>query len=361
MRKKLKPKITVKEIFFLSEKETLKSIYESVQGTLCEHIRKGQLKNVVVICDPNFMHELLAYFHWCEDNAQNYYEDVFRIAGQTFYGDDGKLIFVPRFLLRMVSTERGKTSVVTSVVEKQGAEYQNYTLNQSLAHTEYGWLSDFGPLEVIGHGHSHPNLGAIGVKPSSIDVKDHKRNSEDRRLWLSQIVDPNRGLLDFYFGPDMKSPKVIYLLYPEDRPLFERRHNPFKRRAPSTVPKHIKTVKGSDEEQTQSTEERPRSTEEHPQSTEERPQSTEERPQSTGEQPQGDGNETPQEATEFSGTTELSKSTEPTEEPSAGCGEEPNRRKASFAERISYFVGYIEGFINGFIDGLVDSFKRLRK
>lgn len=241
MRRSAKAKEIIRDSYLLSEEDALASIYESVNGKLCEYTDKGQLSDVTVICDPNFMHELFAYYHWKERNAQNYLEDIFRISGQVFYDKD-KLILVPRFLLKMVSEKRSKTGVVTSVVNKQGAEYQNYLLEQELRSTDYHWLEEFGPLEVIGHGHSHPDLGSIGVEPSSIDVTDHRSNLEDHKLWLSHIVDPIRGLTGFYFGPKLKRPKVIYLIYQEDKELFERKQVFFGRISPTVIPEHVHSV-----------------------------------------------------------------------------------------------------------------------
>lgn len=237
MRREIAIKEIIHDRYLISESDLIKSIRESVQGNLYQFETHGNLEKVTVVCDPNFMHELLSYFHWKERNAQNYLEDTFRISGQIFYADD-RLVIVPRFLLRMVSEDRTKTSVVTNVTNKQGAEYQNYILEQSLLATDYSWLSKFGPLQVIGHGHSHPDLGGIGVKPSSIDVDDHRKNLEDHAIWLSHIVDPIRGLSGFYYGPELKCPKVIYMLYSEDRELFEKSRQVLNRVGPEIIPIH---------------------------------------------------------------------------------------------------------------------------
>lgn len=246
MRRGITVKETIFDRYLISETDLLKSIRESVHGNLYQYEINGDLEKVTVICDPNFMHELLSYYHWKERNAQNYLEDIFRISGQIFYDDD-RLIIVPRFLLRMVSENRAKTSVVTNVVNKQGAEYQNYILEQSLLTTDYSWLRKFGPLQVIGHGHSHPDLGGIGVMPSSIDVEDHRKNLEDHVIWLSHIVDPIRGLSAFYFGTKLKCPKVIYMLYPEDKELFGKDRIVLGRVGPVTIPSHDHRVIPYDE------------------------------------------------------------------------------------------------------------------
>lgn len=241
MRRELKMTALIRDCYHMSEEYVKKSIRESVPNQLFEMTTKGRCKNVTVICDPNFMHELLSYYHWGERNAQNFLEDVFRISGQVFY-DGHNLILVPRFLLRIVSEERSKTSVVTSVANKQGAEYQNYILERSLDHTDYSWLKRFGPLHVIGHGHSHPDLGGIGVKPSFIDVADHRSNLDDHQtIWLSHIVDPIRGLTGFYYGPDLDCPKVVYMFYQSDYDLFVRNQVP-ERNPPKTFPRHIHQV-----------------------------------------------------------------------------------------------------------------------
>lgn len=237
MRRRITATGIIRNRYIISEADLIKSIRESVRGGVHQVEKRGSNNNVTVICDPNFVHELLSYFHWTEKNAQNYLEDTFRISGQVFYDED-RLILVPRFLLRMVSSNRTKTSVVTTVENKQGAVYQNYVLEQSLSQTDYSWLKEFGPLEVLGHGHSHPDLGGIGVNPSSIDVNDHRRNLQDHALWLSHIVDPIRGLSGFYFGPELSRPKVIYMFYSEDRDMFEKNKRMFGRTAPLTKPKH---------------------------------------------------------------------------------------------------------------------------
>lgn len=247
MRREIKATEIISDRYVMSEKDVCRSIRESVPGRhLFEMEVRGNLDKVTVICDPNFMHELFGYYHWRERNAQNYLEDTFRISGQIFHSED-KVIIVPRFLLRMVSTNRKKTEVKTNVVNKAGAEYQNYVLNCSLDATDYRWLKSFGPLYVLGHGHSHPDLG-IGVTPSTTDVTEHRENLADHTFWLSQIVDPIRGMSGFYFGYHLNRPKVIYMLYPEDHDLFQQEKKMFNRSVPVIVPKHEHKVTRCDED-----------------------------------------------------------------------------------------------------------------
>lgn len=226
----------------MSLQDLERSVRESSAEQLIPVRVKGNIPNVTVVCDPNYMHELLAYYHWGERNASNYLEDVSRISGQVFITDD-ELVIVPRFHLRIASEQRSKTGVTASIANKQAAEYQNNVCEESLSHTDYGWLTDFGPLRVIGHCHSHPDLGAIGVNPSAIDVADHTSSISDGRfVWLSQIVDPIRKMTAFYYGKDLKTPNVVYYLYPADVNVFRYGYL-FRRQKPKALPKHVHEVR----------------------------------------------------------------------------------------------------------------------
>lgn len=229
------------DVYVMSLQDLERSIRESSREQLVPIRIAGTIPNVTVVCDPNYMRELIAYYHWGERNASNYLEDVSRISGQVF-GTERELVIVPRFLLRIVSEKRSKTGVSASVGSKRGAEYQNDVFDESLPYTDYQWLRQFGPLRVIGHCHSHPDLGQIGVNPSSIDVADHADSISDGRLvWLSQIVDPIRRMTSFYFGRNMKTPNMVFYLYPADVNRF-RYGTAYRRQAPKTLPQHIHKV-----------------------------------------------------------------------------------------------------------------------
>lgn len=231
--------------YYITEIDALKSIIKSCECSPTYTLVEGEQEDVTVICDPNFMHELLAYYHWGENHPNNYYEDVFRIAGQVLYNQETKsTILIARFLVKVVASERSKTAVVTSSQGKIDCIRQAFLINECLDKSDYDFMKGFGQLTIIGAGHSHPNLKGIDVNMSGIDVEDHQKALDYETMpWLTQIVDPNRGLSAFYYGKEMKKPKVVYLFYPGDDLLFELKTSFLhKRKTTNIIPLHKKYV-----------------------------------------------------------------------------------------------------------------------
>ncbi len=239
MRRAVSP-ARYEDYYSFSAKDAEKSIMESCKTPLMVERKKGQNHNVTVICDPNFMSQLLPYLNWGENSPLNYLEDVLHISGE-IYKDNEKTVIIPRFLIRIVTTERSKTAVVTTEENKTASAKQNYMINSNIRNTDYHWLSDFAKLEIVGHGHTHPNLGFIGTKPSGTDRNDHAKNVVDCDVWLSMIIDPVRCDISFYCGENMSQPDVVYMLYPKDSALFKY-GTTVKRTAPKTLPMHISNM-----------------------------------------------------------------------------------------------------------------------
>lgn len=239
MRRAVSP-VRYEDYYSFSAKDAEKSIMESCKTPLMVERKKGQNHNVTVICDPNFMSQLLPYLNWGENSPLNYLEDVLHISGE-IYKDNEKTVIIPRFLIRIVTTERSKTAVVTTEENKTASAKQNYMINSNIRNTDYHWLSDFAKLEIVGHGHTHPNLGFIGTKPSGTDRNDHAKNVADCDVWLSMIIDPVRCDISFYCGENMSQPDVVYMLYPKDATLFKY-GTTVKRTAPKTLPVHISNM-----------------------------------------------------------------------------------------------------------------------
>ena len=102
--------------YYITEIDALKSIIKSCECSPTYTLVEGEQEDVTVICDPNFMHELLAYYHWGENHPNNYYEDVFRIAGQVLHNQETKsTILIARFLVKVVASERSKTAAARRV------------------------------------------------------------------------------------------------------------------------------------------------------------------------------------------------------------------------------------------------------
>lgn len=245
MRREFKLQPHEKEDYLISEIDALKSIVKSCECSPSYTVNEGSLKTVSVICDPNFMHELIAYYHWGENHPNNYYEDAYRIAGQVLHNPEtNSTILIARFLIKVVASDRSKTSVSTSAQGVVDCMRQASMINDCLKESEMDFISGFGPLKIIGAGHSHPNLNGIDVNMSGIDVEDHQKSLDyDTMPWLTQIVDPNRGLSAFYFGKTMQTPKVVYMFYPGDDLLFELKTNfMYKRKNPDIVPKYNKII-----------------------------------------------------------------------------------------------------------------------
>lgn len=239
MRRAVSP-VRYEDYYSFSAKDAEKSIIESCKTPLMVERKKGQNHNVTVVCDPNFMSQLLPYLNWGENSPLNYLEDVLHISGE-IYKDNEKTVIIPRFLIRIVTTERRKTAVVTTEENKTASAKQNYMINSNIRNTDYHWLSNFAKLEIVGHGHTHPDLGFIGTKPSGTDRNDHAKNVVDCDVWLSMIIDPVRCDISFYCGESMSQPDVVYMLYPKDATLFKY-GTTVKRTAPKTRPVHISNM-----------------------------------------------------------------------------------------------------------------------
>lgn len=234
------------EYFYMNECDAFKSIKQSVKEDISYILDEGQTNDVTVFFDPNFMHELMHYYHWRENHPNNFFEDSYAISGQVIDNpDNGNKILIARFLLKNVAAERSKTQVTTSPAGKKAYFRQNAIIEQCLKDSDYSFISKFGPLQVIGTGHSHPNLGGIGVNPSGIDVEDHARNMEYPDMpWFTHIVDPIRGLSSVYYGNKMITPRTVYLFYPGDDFIYEGHYLfKYKRKLPNKYPKYNKTIK----------------------------------------------------------------------------------------------------------------------
>lgn len=225
--------------YFMTAQNAVQSILESSECDLTCISKKGRNRRVTVICDPSFTRELLAYYHWGERHPDNFFENTFRIAGQIVTDPkNGDTILIARFLLKVIARERSKTRVVTSSQSILDCMGQAYMLNQCLAQSDFSFLQGFGPLTVIGAGHSHPDLGGIGVSMSGDDVKEHLQCLEYKDMpWLSHIVDPIRGLSAFYYGQQMQTPNIIYCFYPGDAQIFRLQSTfLYRRKACGLVP-----------------------------------------------------------------------------------------------------------------------------
>lgn len=245
MRREFKIQPQEKDDYLISEIDAFKSIVKSCECSPTYTFVEGALQNVTVFCDPNFMHELIAYYHWSENHPNNYYEDAYRIAGQVLHNPEiNSTILIARFLIKVVASDRSKTAVSTSPQGVVDCMRQASIINDCLEKSDMDFISDFGPLQIIGAGHSHPNLSGIDVNMSGIDVEDHQKCLDyDDMPWLTQIVDPNRGLSAFYFGKTMKTPKVVYMFYPGDDMLFELRTSfMYKRKPTNIIPKHNRII-----------------------------------------------------------------------------------------------------------------------
>ena len=227
---------TIIEFPLFSDADAEKSIIESchVPPTV---IKAKNASPCTVVCDPDYMHQLLHYLDWGRITPRNYLEDIFEISGHIFYHGDS-ITIIPRMVIRMVSTQRSKTHVVTTSESKIGAIYQNSISELNIEHCDCPWLSEYGSLSLVGHGHTHPDLGGIGVCPSGIDREEHAMHESP---WISQICDPIRLLSAFYYGAQMQPANVTYILYPEDAVLFNSGCVQ-KRKKPLTMPAFCQEV-----------------------------------------------------------------------------------------------------------------------
>lgn len=206
------------ETYYMTEKDVFLSIKDSVKKSISYSRVEGDTKSVTIFLDPNFTRELMHYYHWRERHPDNYLEDSSAISAQVFKNPEtDNIIIVARFLIKNVASERTKVHVTTSSDGKKAYYRQNAYIIQSLSHSTYDFLEKFGPLQIVGTTHSHPDLGGIGVNPSAEDVADHHKYMDNTTdVWLTHIVDPIRGLSAFYYGHNMVRPTVVYLYYPED-------------------------------------------------------------------------------------------------------------------------------------------------
>lgn len=242
------------ETFYMTETDVFMSIKDSVKKCISFNRVEGDTKNVTVFLDPNFTRDLMHYYHWRERHPDNYLEDSSAISAQIFKNPDtNSTIIVARFLIKNVASERTKVHVTTSSEGKKSYYRQNAYIIQSLPHSSCGFLESFGPLQIVGTTHSHPDLGGIGVRPSTEDVNDHhKYMNETTDIWLTHIVDPIRGLSEFYYGHNMIRPTVVYLYYPEDDYIWEGEGMfKYQRQSPNTLPTYKKEYLYNKEEQLQ--------------------------------------------------------------------------------------------------------------
>ena len=240
------------ETYYMTEADVFFSIKDSVKKSISYTRVEGETKNITVFLDPNFTRDLMHYYHWLEYHPDNYLEDSSAISAQVFKNPDtNSVIIVARFLIKNVASERTKVHVTTSSEGKKAYYRQNAYIGQSLSHSSYDFLERFGPLQLVGTTHSHPNLGGIGVRPSPEDVADHhKYMDETTDIWLTHIVDPIRGLSEFYYGHNMIRPTVVYLYYPEDDYIWEGEGMfKYQRQSPNTFPIYKKECLYSKDEQ----------------------------------------------------------------------------------------------------------------
>lgn len=240
------------ETFYMTETDVFMSIKESVKKCISFIRVEGDTKNVTVFLDPNFTRDLMHYYHWRERHPDNYLEDSSAISAQIFKNPDtNSTIIVARFLIKNVASERTKVHVTTSSEGKKAYYRQNAYIIQSLTHSSYGFIERFGPLQIVGTTHSHPDLGGIGVRSSTEDVNDHhKYMNGTTDIWLTHIVDPIRGLSEFYYGQNMIRPTVVYLYYPEDDYIWEGEGMfKYQRQSPNTFPVYKKEYLFSKDEQ----------------------------------------------------------------------------------------------------------------
>ena len=240
------------ETYYMTEADVFFSIKDSVKKSISYTRIEGETKNITVFLDPNFTRDLMHYYHWLEYHPDNYLEDSSAISAQVFKNPDtNNVIIVARFLIKNVASERTKVHVTTSSEDKKAYYRQNAYIGQSLSHSSYDFLERFGPLLLVGTTHSHPNLGGIGVRPSPEDVADHhKYMDETTDIWLTHIVDPIRGLSEFYYGHNMIRPTVVYLYYPEDDYIWEGEGMfKYQRQSPNTFPIYKKECLYSKDEQ----------------------------------------------------------------------------------------------------------------
>lgn len=236
-----------REHYILSASAAERSIVDSCKNPVVIERVKGTDKNTVVICDPEYIHSLLAYYNWGQSHPSNYLEDISDISCQVFKEGDITVI-IPRFVIRQITEKRSKTMVVQTVEDLEESLMLNAMFNREVANSDYAWLCDFGPLLVAGHCHSHPNLGGIGVHPSSTDVNEHNSHlvDDENRPWISQIVDPVRCLSAFYCGKSMKTPDVVYIMYEDDAKRFHGGYNPIRKAPRKCYVQHIKEVIDTD-------------------------------------------------------------------------------------------------------------------
>lgn len=227
------------ETYYMTEVDVFHSIEGSVKKSISYNRVEGDTKNVTVFLDPNFTRDLMHYYHWREHHPDNYLEDSSAISAQVFKNPEtDNIIIVARFLIKNVASERTKVHVTTSSDGKKAYYRQNAYLMQSLPHSSYDFLEKFGPLQIVGTTHSHPDLSGIGVNPSGEDVADHHKYMDNTTdIWLTHIVDPIRGLSAFYYGTNMIRPTVVYLYYPEDDYIWEGEGMfKYQRTSPSLFP-----------------------------------------------------------------------------------------------------------------------------
>lgn len=227
------------ETYYMTEKDVFLSIKDSVKKSISYSRVEGESEKVTVFLEPNFTRDLMHYYHWREHHPDNYLEDSSAISAQIFKNPDtNSTIIVARFLIKNVASERTKVHVTTSSEGKKAYYRQNAYIIQSLTHSSYDFIERFGPLQIVGTTHSHPDLPGIDVRPSSEDVADHyKYMNETTDIWLTHIVDPIRGLSEFYYGHDMIRPTVVYLYYPEDDYIWEGEGMfKYQRQSPNTFP-----------------------------------------------------------------------------------------------------------------------------
>ena len=233
------------ETYYMTEAEAFLSIKDSVDKSISFDRVEGDTKDVTVFLDPNFTRDLMHYYHWRERHPDNYLEDSSAISAQVLRNPDtDNIIIIVRFLIKNVASERTKVHVTTSSEGKKAYYRQNAYIEQSLSQTSFGFFRKFGPLQIVGTTHSHPDLAGIDVRPSSEDVADHHKYMKDTTdIWLTHIVDPIRGLSEFYYGEDMIRPTVVYLFYPDDDFIWEGDDMfKYQRKAPKKFPVYKKEV-----------------------------------------------------------------------------------------------------------------------
>ena len=242
--------VTVSETldyYLLSAEDAERSIVDSCRRPVVIERMKGTEHNTTVICDPEYIRSLMAYYSWNQLHPGNYLEDMSDISGQVFRQGD-QTVIVPRFLLRQITDQRSKTSVTQTKEDREEALMQNALFNRHLIDSDYAFISDYGSLKVVGHCHSHPDLGGIGVSPSGTDVEEHNSHLavDENKPWISQIVDPVRCLSAFYCGKHLKRPNVVLIMYEEDARRFHFGHNPLRKTPAKCRAQHVREVIGAE-------------------------------------------------------------------------------------------------------------------